>query len=227
MKYRGIIFDFNGVLWWDTELQEQAWKSFSKNLRGTSLTKAEMKIHVHGRNNKHTLSYLVGHNVNSDELEQLTQEKENIYRELCLAKGKDFKLSPGAKELLSYLVKHSIPNTIATASEKSNLDFFIKYLKLDKWFNVSKIVYDNGKLQGKPAPDIYLKACKNIQLNPKECIVVEDAISGIRAARAARIGKIIALGARYKEPGLKELEGYNNVIENLGEINCNKLFSII
>ena len=58
---------------------------------------------------------------------------------------------------------------------------------------LDKIRYSNGKIPGKPAPDIYQIAAKNIGLKPKDCIVIEDAISGINSAYAAGIGKIIAI----------------------------------
>jgi len=65
---------------------------------------------------------------------------------------------------------------------------------LDRWFDVAKIVYDDGVRPGKPAPDIYLAAAENIGLAPSQCVVVEDAISGIQSAQVAGIGHIVALG---------------------------------
>jgi beta-phosphoglucomutase-like phosphatase (HAD superfamily) len=65
-------------------------------------------------------------------------------------------LSPGARGLLETLERRNIPRTIATSSEITNLNFFIEHLRLDRWFDVAKIVYDDGIRRGKPAPDIYL-----------------------------------------------------------------------
>jgi beta-phosphoglucomutase-like phosphatase (HAD superfamily) len=124
MKFDGIIFDFNGVLWWDSHLQEQAWMQFSAQIRGTPFAEHELAVHIHGRTNQHTLEYLTGRSLPQAELAQLTQQKESLYRQLCLDAGQDFCLSPGAMELLDYLVSRDIRRTIATASEKTNLDFF-------------------------------------------------------------------------------------------------------
>jgi beta-phosphoglucomutase-like phosphatase (HAD superfamily) len=66
---------------------------------------------------------------------------------------------------------------------------------LDRWFDVAKIVYDDGIRPGKPAPDIYLAAARNIGIAPSECVAVEDAVSGLAAAYAAGIGYIVAIGA--------------------------------
>src|SRR5256886_15261095 len=62
-------------------------------------------------------------------------------------------------------------------------------------FRSAKIIYDDGSRPGKPAPDVYLAAARNIGVAPHECAVVEDAVSGIAAAHAAGIGYIVAIGA--------------------------------
>lgn len=224
MSFKGIIFDFNGVLWWDGLLQKQTYKEFSIKLRGTPLTNDEMDTHVHGIPNKDNIEYIIGHTINIEEADRLTQEKESVYRNLCLAQGAEFKLSPGAENLLNYLVEHNIPRTICTSSEKTNVDFFFEHLNLSKWFDREKVVLDDGTIPGKPAPDMYLRAAKNINLEPKDCIVIEDAISGIQAAYAAGIGKIIAIGPIEKHGTLKNLPGVSEVITNLEELKKESLF---
>jgi beta-phosphoglucomutase-like phosphatase (HAD superfamily) len=223
--FKGIIFDFNGVLWWDNHLQEQSWRDFSAKVRGTPLSDEEMAVHMHGRNNQYLQEYLAGRPVTGQELAQLIEEKETAYRQLCLAQGTDFKLSPGAIELLDFLVDRHIPHTIATASGKGNLDFFIEHLDLGRWFNLDQIVYDDGSHPGKPAPDIYLQAVQNLGLAPVECMVVEDSHSGIQAAHAAQIGWVVALGPGDKHKELAALDGVDAVIENLGQILSSGYFS--
>lgn len=83
--------------------------------------------------------------------------------------------------------------TIATATVKENVEFYFKSFNLDKWFDSNTVVYDNGTFPGKPAPDIFKIASKKLNLNPKDCLVIEDAYSGILAAKKAGIGKIIAI----------------------------------
>lgn len=218
MKFLGIIFDFNGVLWWDNHLQEQAWSQFAEQFNGVSLTSEEMASQVHGRNNQHTIEYMTGTNLDEEQIEQLSGQKERIYRDLCLAQGNHFKLSPGATDLLDDLVANEIARAIATASGKDNLDFFVEYLHLDRWFEIENIVYDDGLRPGKPAADIYLQAAELLGLNPGDCVVVEDSLSGIQAAHAAGIGYVIAIstGANYNQ--LIGLQGINLVLENLKQI---------
>ncbi len=225
MKYKGLIFDFNGVLWWDTEIQELAWQETAKNLRGQEFSREELKEHLHGRNNKYTLEYLLGKKIiNKDDLNELTQLKESKYRKKCIDLGEDFKLSPGAIQLLDYLKKFEVQITIATASEITNLEFFFKHLNLSNWFDFEKIIYDDGSRPGKPDPKIYLDAAKIINRSPSECVVVEDAKSGMQAAEAAKIGYLIALGPKQKHTELLKHRGVKRVIETLDEIVQLNLF---
>ncbi len=224
MIFNGIIFDFNGVLWWDSHLHEYAWKQFSEAVGSRSFSIEEIKVHVFGRTNQHCLQYLLGRPVTGYELEQLTQQKETIYRQLCLKQGTDFKLSSGAIELLDYLVAHDIPCTIATGSEKTNLDFFVEHFLLRNWFDLRHIVYDDGSRSGKPAPDMYLDAANRLELEPAQCIVVEDSDSGIEAAYAAGIGYIVALGPEASHHRLRNLKGVNRVVDSLEKFPMELLY---
>lgn len=219
MIYNGIIFDFNGVLWWDGLLQEQAWRQFALTLRDSPLSDEELIREVHGRPNRHTLEYITGRELSGEEIHRLTQAKETIYRKLCLDEGPEFILSPGAVDLLDYLKAGEIRRTIATASERTNLEFFIKHFKLADWLDVNLIVYDDGYLPGKPAPDVYLKAAQNLGLRPEQCMVIEDSVSGIQAARDAGIGYIAALGPQDQHARLAALDGVDIVLTDLGEFD--------
>ncbi|MFL7891087.1 MAG: HAD family hydrolase [Anaerolineales bacterium] len=223
MIYQGIIFDFNGVLWWDGHLQERAWRDFARGHFGISLTNEVMASEVHGRNNRHTLEFLAGTSLTENQVAQLSDQKEAYYQALCLAQGDDFKLSPGAIELLDELTARMIPRTIATASGKENLNFFNKHLHLERWFELEKIVFDNGARPGKPAPDIYLHAAHLLGLHPGECVVVEDSLSGIQAAHSASIGYVIALQAGND---LLSSQGIALLVNNLAEIPWEDLYGI-
>ena len=195
MSYNGIIFDFNGTLFWDSELHMEAWREFSKRLRGTQFSDEEMLKYMFGRTNEDIIAYAIGKRPSPELVEKFAVEKEQVYRDMCKLHPEIFKLAPFAEEFLDYLKANNIPRTIATMSEKENVDFYIKEFHLEKWFDVEKIVYSDGIIPGKPAPDIYLIAAKRLGLDPKNCIVVEDAISGINAAKNAGIGKVVAIAS--------------------------------
>lgn len=214
-QFSAVIFDFNGVLLWDGPLQVQSWQVTALMLRGSELSDEEILVHVHGRPNSHVLGHLLGRPVRGQELLDLIQAKESLYRRLCLENPDAFVLSPGAKELLGFLVKGNVPITIATGSEITNLRFFVEHLGLEEWFDTDLIVFDDGLLPGKPAPDVYALAARKLGQAPEKCIVVEDAVSGFKSACAAGIGHIVGLGPKSEHLRLKACAEVSSVIESL------------
>jgi len=155
--------------------------------------------------------------LSDSEINELAEFKEKMYRDIARSKGRAFALSPGAQELLDEVLRSGIPHTIATSSESGNVNFFIKSLDLGRWFDVDKVVYDDGTVPGKPAPDLYLRAAEKLSLAPPECVVIEDSKSGIEAAKRAGAGKIIALGPKKEHSELR-MWGADQVVESLKEL---------
>lgn len=219
MKYQGIIFDFNGTLFWDSAKHKQAWREFSKRLRGTSFTDEEMIKYMFGRTNEAIITYAISKKPTPQMVEELGQEKEALYRQMCLKDKENFKLADGVPEFLDFLKENDIPRTIATMSDKTNVDFYIEHFNLKKWFDLDKIVYSNGLIPGKPAPDIYQIAAKNLHLDPKDCIVVEDAVSGIDSAQAAGIGKIIAICSEEPQEFYQTIPAVSEIITSFRDFD--------
>lgn len=216
---QGIIFDFNGTLFFDSHMHYEAWRIYSRKLRGYEFTDDEMREKMFGRTNADIIEYAIGKKPSPEMVEKLAKEKEGMYREMCLKNRDTFVLAPGAEEFLNYLKENNIPRTIATMSEWDNVEFYIKEFNLEKWFDLNKIVYSNGKIPGKPAPDIYKIAAKNLELDPKDCIVVEDALSGIESANKAGIGKIIAIASVESDSLYRKIPCVSQIIHSFDEID--------
>ena len=223
MSCQGIIFDFNGVLFSDSDLQERAWQAIAERLRGREMTAEEFALHMHGRANSYVLSYLAGRQIAGPELADLIEAKESLFRELCLETPGRLVLSAGAPDLLEWLRLTGIPRTIATSSGIKNVEFYIEHLHIDRWFEVGKLVYDDGLRPGKPAPDMYLAAAGNIGLAPGRCVVVEDAVSGVMAAQAANIGYIVGIGGSASHASLLTSKGAAVVIGTLQDFPRERL----
>jgi HAD superfamily hydrolase (TIGR01509 family) len=216
---KGIIFDFNGTLYWDSKLHYDAWREFSKIIRGYSFTDEEMRDKMFGHTNEDIIEYAIGKKPSKEMVEKYGKEKEALYRKRCLLDPENFKLAPGAIEFLDYLKENNIPRTIATMSEWDNVDFYIKEFHLEKWFDLDKIVYSDGTIPGKPAPDIFIIAAEKIGLKPFDCVVVEDAIAGINSAKSAGIGKIIAIASLEPIEFYQKMEGLEGIIMNFHEFD--------
>ena len=188
MKYTGVIFDFNGTLFWDTALHNEAWRILLDKY-GMSISDEEMFGRFHGKNNRSILPEMFRGALSAEEILLKGLEKERIYQQLCLQSG--LTLAPGATEFFDMLTDRGVAYTIATSSGKENVDFYFGHLGLSRWFEYDRVVYDDGQIACKPAPDIYLKAMAIIDRKPSEIIVFEDAVAGIQAAENAQAGRII------------------------------------
>ena len=130
MQIRGIIFDFNGTMFFDTEKQEETWRKMLKEVTGRDVTDRELKEHMHGRRNKDIFEYFLGKPLTEEEADRLVSRKEAMYRAMCVEDLAHFCFVDGLTELLDELKACGIQRTIATGSEQENVDFFEEYLHL-------------------------------------------------------------------------------------------------
>ena len=195
------------------------WKKFLKSKIGREIINEEIHKYIHGGNNKTVLSYFFNRDFSDGEVQKLGEEKESMYRDMCLKDEKMFKLVKGLPEFLNKLKEAGIPITIATGAPISNVKFYFEHLNLGKWFDINKVVYTDGSFKGKPEPDIFLKAAKNINVDIENCVVFEDAILGIEAAKRANAAKIIAVSSINWWSFLCYKRFYGNI--NRGFVNKN------
>lgn len=212
----GIIFDFNGTMFMDSDLHEAAWLQLIQKYSDSKVTEEDILKNLHGKTNDVVLRNFISKNLTDEEIQRLSDEKEAYYRDSVLNSSAHKEFTKGLKEVLDYLKKKNSPMTIASASPKINMDFYFDYLDLGIWFDYEKIVYHDGSFPGKPAPDIFLIAAKKIGVAPKNCLVIEDSYSGLQAAHSAGIGTIVAIDPDGKNRGIFESEGLasDGVIED-------------
>lgn len=216
---KGILFDFNGTLFWDSQLHYDAWEEYSAILRGYPFTYEEMRDRMFGHTNEDIIEYAIGKKPTKEMVEKYGKEKEAVYRKRAKADKEHFKLAPGAIELLDYLKENNIPRNIATMSEWDNVEFYIEEFHLGKWFDIDKIAYSDGTLPGKPSPDIYLLAARNFGVALSDCVVVEDAISGIQSAQNAGVGKVVAIASLEPLEFYQNMKGLDAIIKDFYEFD--------
>ena len=190
--YKGVIFDFNGTLYEDYDLQEEAWNEVVVRYFGRDLRPNEFLNCFNGLGNVDILAYL-----NSIDPEKqfdiaITDEKEEIYRKICREQPERVKFIPGVIGTFEALKNAGIAIAIATASEITNVRFYYEFFHLERWFKPEHILYDDRTFPLKPAPDVYLRAMERLGLSPAECVVCEDSKNGLLAAIASGAGRVIA-----------------------------------
>ena len=177
MKYNGVIFDFNGTLFKDTEYHILAWGDLCKEICGKDLSREEMETEMCGVPNVEAVLRM-DPSLSKEEAEAYSQKKEALYRDFVRNAPGGEHLTSGAEELFAWLNEKGIPFTIASASIIENIDFFVEYFHLDRWLDPAMIVYDDGTYSDKTA--MFIEAKKRIGAD--RILVFEDSIAGITCA---------------------------------------------
>ena len=95
----------------------------------------------------------------------------------------------------------------------------IRRLELYKWFDKEHIIYNDGSMRGKPFPDLFLKALDMLGIEGKDAVVFEDSVSGIKAAEAAQVGKVVIVDSNSGD--YKAWAGKNPIIKRFSEFDWN------
>ena len=148
------------------------------------------------------------------ESRELAEEKYEEYGRIAT----NVRVFPGAVELLKALKETGIKIAIATGAG-SNFNSTIKGTELNGLADAT-ITAEDGR--GKPHPDLFLAAAEKLGTDPKECVVFEDAVYGLRAAKKAGM-KTIAVTTGITKRKELEKEKPDRIVESLSEIDAKEL----
>jgi len=213
---KGVIFDLDGVLIDSGWAHKQAWFDLAE--REHLEFSDEFFNDTFGMQNDQIIPMLLGRELGPGELEEMSEWKEQRYRDIVAER---LVLSPGAERLLAELKKSGFRLAIGSSTPKANLDLIFQCLKLDNYIN--EYVTKEDVKNGKPAPDTFLKAAQKVSLLPQFCVVVEDAVHGIKAARAAGMSVIALTTTRGRE----DLSGADIIADNLDELKIEDFVGLI
>jgi len=172
------LFDMDGVIIDSTGVHTDAWIAY---LRGHGMELPDVGVRMLGKHNDAIVREFFGHTpLTDDAVFAHGAAKEKVYREQMDSLF-DEKLVPGIREFLEKLT--GIPAGIGSNAETANVDFVLERAGLRKYFQAVASGHDVAR--PKPAPDIYLKVADMLNALPSSCIVFEDSLTGVEAARAA------------------------------------------
>ncbi|MBN1248286.1 MAG: beta-phosphoglucomutase [Anaerolineae bacterium] len=176
-----VILDLDGVLTDTAEYHFQAWKRLAED-EGISFTREDNEA-LRGVSRRRSLELLLGDyagRYSEAEIQEMMARKNDTYRQLLQTiTEKDF--LPGARRLMAEIRQRGLKMAIGSASK--NTQTVLARLGIEEAFDVIADGYSVER--GKPAPDLFLYAAAQMEVSPEQCVVVEDAASGIDAALAA------------------------------------------
>jgi beta-phosphoglucomutase len=173
----GLILDLDGVIVDSMGVHEQAWREY---LRRHGIDSDRYIPQMVGMRNDDIIRDLFDKNLKESEIVAHGSRKEELYREM-MSRQLDQRLVPGVTEFVSQFA--ITPLAVASNAEVANIDLVLKRAGLREHFQA--IVDGTCVKHPKPAPDIYLLAARELGVAPENCIVFEDSVVGIQAARAA------------------------------------------
>ena len=210
---RAVLLDFNGTMFFDSSLHVEAWSKIYQDLYPEDAKPLDSAV-VCGPNNDAILKNMAPW-LTPAERTAWSEKKEAMYRRACLTKPEMTHLVPGTESFLQYLQEQGIPFALASASIKSNIDFFFEIFGLDRWFQKDQVVYDDGTFPDKGA--MHLEAARRLHVDLSDCLLIEDSPGSVAHAKRNGAGCIVAVG--HTAPASKLLELADHWIEDFTEFD--------
>ncbi|HPC95502.1 MAG TPA: HAD family phosphatase [Sedimentisphaerales bacterium] len=205
---KGVIFDMDGVLVDSGWAHRQAWFDLAET-EGLAMSD-EFFRRTFGMQND-TILPMLRPGISKPEMDRLSDYKERRYRELVASQPR---AADGVLALLSDLKVSGFRLAIGSSAPRANLDVFWGPLGLADYFEA--VVTKEQVIEGKPSPETFLKAAGMLSLAPQRCVVVEDALHGVQAARAAGMPVVAVTTTRSRA----ELAHADRVVDSLAELKA-------
>jgi len=213
-KMQAVIFDLDGTLVELFREHYSAFKGLLKEKYGIEISEEEFKG-CYGCSTEIILERLFkNHGIEADvnipwfKIERGKKLKENLPEEIPPL--------PGAIELLEGLKSGGIKLALGTSNRLEDAEMILERAKLSGYFD--EVSCSTEEIRGKPNPDIFLDAAEKLDTAPSECVVVEDSVNGIRAAKAAGM-KAVAVLTGPVQRGEMELENPDLIADSLTEVD--------
>ncbi len=185
MKYSALIFDMDGTLVHNMPIHNQAWQDTLAEA-GVQIDLDEFNRATTGKKNHEILRMMLGSQLGDSEMAYWGERKETLYRKRFACCREPL---PGLLRLLEQAHALGIPMAVATAAPPDNIPFILDELDLRRHFKA--VVGGHNVQHGKPHPEIFLKSAQALEVEPEACLVFEDALAGIEAARRAGMDAVM------------------------------------
>ena len=175
---KAVIWDMDGVIADTAPYHFKAWQEVFQK-RGMNFTEEDFRRNF-GQRNDTIIRNVLGEGLSPSQIDTIAGEKEENFRQRV---RQHIKPLPGAIKLLKSLREHGFKMALASSAPIENIRLVTQGLDINNCFHA--IVSGREVKEGKPSPQGFLLAAKKLRVAPENCIVVEDAVAGVTAAKRA------------------------------------------
>ena len=177
---KAVIFDLDGTILDTEKYFRKCWPAAFEHFGYSMSDEQALSLRSLGR--PFAPEYLRKMSGDPDFNYEAVRSYRSELMEETIAKN-GLQLKPGAVEILEFLKEHKIVRAVATASPKDRSERYLKQAGILEYFD--RIISATMVKEGKPSPDIYEFACRELGFAPEECIAVEDSPNGVLSASRA------------------------------------------
>ena len=215
---KAIIFDLDGTLVDSLPYHHESWRIFFKNNNIEENDFSEIIKEYKGGGTLELMTSVFGDIYTRDELKKMSDDKEVIFRDIY--KSKIYPIE-GLNTFLDNLKENNILLSIGSNAIRKNVLMTIEELGITNYF--SSIICGDEVSRGKPDPEMYLKTLSNLKVSNNECIIFEDSIEGVEAARNADI-KVVGVTSSQSSEKLKSVGAFKT-INDYTKIRLDNIFN--
>ncbi len=217
----GVLWDMDGTLVDTAALHFDAWVLATREF-GREFTREDFRL-TFGRRNPEIYDYLFPAKPDPVASLKLGLAKERIY---CTeARKQGVTLLPGVGELLDELHQWGALQAIGSSAPVGNLELILELTGIGK--RMGAWIGQEDTTQGKPHPEVFLRGAESLGLDPSQCVVIEDAVAGIQAAKSAGMKAIgVTFVGHHSEEALRDA-GADVIVGNLGAIRAHQIFGLV
>jgi len=212
---KAVIFDLDGVIVESEHMHIEAEKQTMLKY-GVRISSEELHRYT-GTTAKFMFTELIKKYKLNTTFKRIFNEKEEILFKLL---EKDVQPTKGVIKFIEKLKRENVKLAIASSSHKRLIKFVLERLNITHLFD--SIVGSEDVIHGKPNPETFLKAANELNVNPIECLVIEDSKLGVEAAKNAGMK---CVGYRNPSSGNQDLSKADVVIDNFSALNLRELLS--
>jgi len=210
-----VIWDMDGVIADTGPYHLKAWQETFRK-RGVAFSEEDFRRHF-GQRNDTIIGDTLGAGTPIAEVQAIAAEKEDRYRQLV---SQQVAPLPGAIELIKSLVAKGVKMAIASSAPMENIQLITGSLGLADCFQA--VVWGGEVTEGKPSPQGFLLAAEKLGVEPGNCLVIEDAVAGVAAAKSAGM-KCLAVTNSHPAERLTKAD---LVVNALSEVTVNGITAL-